>query len=1130
MLEDPTLRNVTNPDFGAPPKEQNFYLQQLGAPHVSSFDYMVNIGLQDAINDMEPVEFALPNGSKVSFFLESAHLEAPRIPLGSIGSKNQCVYPKECRQRKITYKGRLNVSVGWSVDKKTQISFVKDLGDIPIMLRSSRCHLAKMTPTELVAHGEHEQEWGGYFLIKGLERLVRMLLMTRRNFPIAIRRSVWKMRGVLFSEYGISIRCVQEDQTAITNVLHFVTDGSSKFMFSYRKRIYYVPLVLILKCLSDYNDHYIYKKLIEGREDDLYYCDCMKTMLRAVHLEELHTQKECKAYLGKMFRIRFYDIPEWHSDEEVTDYILKRCVLIHLLDNRDKFNLLTFMNRKLFTLAHDQCKFEGADAVMMQEVLQGGHLYLQILKERLYNWLVAMRSCVLKRARSNVSFSLTHTELMNAAKQAGTLESNMENFMATGSLFSTSGLGLMQSTGLTIVPENINRMRYMSHFKAVHRGSFFQEMRTTEARQLLPDAWGFICPVHTPDGAPCGLLNHLTMNCIITDMPDKDLKKSIPTVLAELGMVTLEEVDKNEVRLKECYEVQVDGKPIGWIEDESVESVVFALRQIKVVGERIPATTEIVHVPRKKTKGQYPGLFIFTGPARMMRPLISLATGKIEYVGTFEQVYLEVAVKTEEIYPNVTTHLELSKTAFLSNLALLIPMPDCNQSPRNMYQCQMGKQTMGTPCHTWDLQAETKLYRLQTPSTPLFRPVHHDRIGLDDFAMGTNAIVAVISYTGYDMEDAMIINKMSEERGFAHGSIYKSEFVQIEEDLSYFCRDPTNSKLLDILDTDGLPYLGRQMQYGDILYSTYNGDKNRYETRKFEGKEDCFIHQVRMIGDFSSSSKSRIACITYRVPRNPSVGDKFASRAGQKGICSQKWATEDLPFTETGLVPDVVFNPHGFPSRMTIAMMIELMAGKSAALHGLVHDASPFRFSEENTAINHFGELLEAGGYNYYGTECMYSGIDGREMEAQIFFGVVHYQRLRHMVADKWQVRSTGPMNSLYRQPVQGRKRGGGVRFGEMERDSLISHGATFLLQDRLFHCSDKSEVSICTLCESILSPVSVVTRMGDKMSSSETKEICRLCNSAENVALMQVPYIFKFLVTQLASCNLNIKVQSQKA
>lgn len=216
-------------------------------------------------------------------------------------------------------------------------------------------------------------------------------------------------------------------------------------------------------------------------------------------------------------------------------------------------------------------------------------------------------------------------------------------------------------------------------------------------------------------------------------------------------------------------------------------------------------------------RGQYPGLFLFVGPARMMRPILNLRAKKIEYIGTFEQVYMEIAISSDEAYEDVTTHLELSKTAFMSNLANLIPMPDCNQSPRNMYQCQMGKQTMGTPCHNWQLQAETKMYRLQTPGTPLFRPVHHDNIDMDDFAMGTNAIVAVISYTGYDMEDAMIINKSADERGFAHGMIYKSQFIELDG-TSFFARNPHDKTLEEFIDNDGLPYPGRRIKTGEVLY------------------------------------------------------------------------------------------------------------------------------------------------------------------------------------------------------------------------------------------------------------------------------------------------------------------------
>lgn len=169
---------------------------------------------------------------------------------------------------------------------------------------------------------------------------------------------------------------------------------------------------------------------------------------------------------------------------------------------------------------------------------------------------------------------------------------------------------------------------------------------------------------------------------------------------------------------------------------------------------------------------------------------------------------------------------------------------------------------------------------------------------------------------------------------------------------------------------------------------------------------------------------------------------------------------EDLPFTGAGIVPDIIFNPHGFPSRMTIAMMIETMAGKCAAEQGKVYDATPFKFGEDNMAVHYFSKQLEECGYDFYGTEKLYSGTDGRELKADIFFGVVHYQRLRHMVSDKWQVRSTGPVDVLTHQPIKGRKRGGGVRFGEMERDALIAHGAAFILQDRLFHCSDQTTVS----------------------------------------------------------------------
>lgn len=269
----------------------------------------------------------------------------------------------------------------------------------------------------------------------------------------------------------------------------------------------------------------------------------------------------------------------------------------------------------------------------------------------------------------------------------------------------------------------------------------------------------------------------------------------------------------------------------------------------------------------------------------------------------------------------------------------------------------------------------------------------------------------------------------------------------------------------------------------------------------------------------------------FSFQRNPIIGDKFSSRHGQKGICSQKWPIENMPFTESGMTPDIIFNPHGFPSRMTIGMMIESMAGKSASLNGTVYDATPFTFSEDDPAVDYFGNLLKQSGYNFYGTERMYSGTDGREFEADIFFGIVYYQRLRHMVADKYQVRTTGPIDILTHQPVQGRKRQGGIRFGEMERDALLAHGTSFLLQDRLMNCSDRTVGQVCTKCGSILSPLldKPAVKVAAAAAHKERKWTCKVCESTEHIQLLAFPYVFRYLVAELAAMNIKVALDVKR-
>merc|ERR1719431_1238580 len=914
----------------------------------------------------------------------------------------------------------------------------KVMGHIPIMLRSMACHLHGMTPAELVKKGEHEQEWGGYFIVGGHERLIRMLQTTRRNYPIAMQRSSWKNRGANFSDMGVLLECGKRDLTTTKNVVHYVTTGNIRFMFSVNKELFFVPVVLVLKCLKDVTDSELYSELMVGAGDDSYRKGVIINMIRELQEDSIFSRDDAREYIGKHFKERIrYLVPAWYTDAQITDWLIDRSVAVHLDKPEQKYSIICTMVRKLFSFIQNKCIVEGANSLMMHELILGGHLCLQILKEKLGDWLNEIKALIIKKARlQSQKLNISPEMVESCSKRCKTMETVFTNFLGTGNLPSRSGLGLMQDKGLTIMAENINRMRYMSHFRAIHRGSFFQEMRTTEVRALLPDAWGFVCPVHTPDGSPCGLLNHLATSVeVVTHLSDVT---KLPAVLHQLGLMPVASLEAAG-DLTHTLEVMLDGRLVGWVEKRAAAALVDQLRMLKVSKEdqRVPEMTEVVLVPERDLAGQYPGVFLFTGAARLMRPVMNLKAGCIEHVGTFEQVYMDICIRESEAYPGQTTHMELRPTSFLSNLACTIPLPDFNQSPRNMYQCQMAKQTMATPLHTWHLNSETKIYRLQTPTSPFFRPAHYDYIGMDDFPMGTNAIVAVISYTGYDMEDAMIINKMSFERGFCAGMIYKAEFIDLREragrrkgDKSddcglVFCRDPAKAELAAFLDSDGLPFPGIKLEEGDPLYRYYSREEGKFLTAKYSHKEAVYVDHVKLVSNDTGTSHKNKAVVSFRVPRNPSVGDKFASRAGQKGIASQKWPCEDLPWTAGGMFPDIVFNPHGFPSRMTIAMMIEAMAGKSGAAHGLVHDATPFTFSEhgDNQAIDYFARQLEQAGYNYFGTETLYSGVSGVEMKAEIFMGIIHYQRLRHMVSDKFQVRSMGPIDCVTRQPVKGRRR-----------------------------------------------------------------------------------------------------------
>jgi DNA-directed RNA polymerase I subunit RPA2 len=800
-----------------------------------------------------------------------------------------------------------------------------------------------------VRHKEESEELGGYYIVNGNEKLIRMLIVGKRNYPMAIIRGSFVKRGHSYTKYGIQIRSVRPDQTSQTNVLHYLSDGNVTFRFSWRKNEYLVPVMMILKALVETNDREVFEGIVGSASSkgvkNTFVTDRVELLLRTYKGYKLHGRSSCRAYLGEKFK-PVLGVPLDMSNEAAGTEFLRKIVLPHLGNQNvtesqdyDKFRMIMFMIRKLYALVAGDCAPDNPDAVSNQEILLGGFLYGMILKERIEEWLrslgpIARDWCMRNNGAKFTDPAFERDFFSRIVKRSNeNIGGILEYFLSTGNLVSPSGLDLQQTTGYTVMAEKINFYRFISHFRMIHRGSFFAQLKTTTVRKLLPESWGFFCPVHTPDGAPCGLLNHLAHKCLIATS-DVDVSH-IPRLLVQLGVRS-----ESSVALEDSVPVQLDGKIVGFCSPKQARMIAQTLRHWKVEGSHsIPTELEIGYVPNSNG-GQYPGIYMFSQAARMYRPVKYLGLEKTDYVGPFEQPFMDIACLEQDLISGVSTHIEFTPTNILSIVANMTPFSDYNQSPRNMYQCQMSKQAMGTPGTSLQYRTDNKIYQLQTGQTPIVRPPLYNEYGLDNYPNGMNAIVAILSYTGYDMDDAMIINKSAHERGFGYGTVYKTKVHHLDERESRRSKTKREvSKLFGfapgsevraewrtMLDEDGLPHMGAKVREGSLIAAWHNvhydASSDSYVNvdgithfLKYKDAEEGYIDSLRVMGAETGVEPCQAISVKYRVPRRPIIGDKFSSRHGQKGVCSQLWPAVDMPFSESGIQPDLIINPHAFPSR-----------------------------------------------------------------------------------------------------------------------------------------------------------------------------------------------------------------------
>ena len=539
-------------------------------------------------------------------------------------------------------------------------------------------------------------------------------------------------------------------------------------------------------------------------------------------------------------------------------------------------------------------------------------------------------------------------------------------------------------------------------------------------------------------------------------------------------------------------------------------------------------------------------IYIFNDPGRARRPLIIIkdgepllkdehlnkvangklrwddliAQGLIEYLDAEEEENSYIAMTLADLN-NDHTHLEIDPATMLGICAGIIPFSDHNSSPRNTMEAGMTKQALGLYVSNYALRTDTRAHLLHHPQTPIVKTRIIDSTNYDLRPSGQNFVVALMSYEGYNMEDAMVINKGSLERGLARSSFFRaydtSEKRYAGGQVDRFEVPDKNIKgyrsedAYRNLDEDGVVNPESYVESGDVLIGKTSpprfleedfgtvADRRRETSVTVRHGEKGIVDAVLLS---ETVEGSRLAKIRVRDTRQPEFGDKFASRHGQKGVVGLILSPEDVPFTEFGVVPDLIVNPHAIPSRMSIGQVLEMVAGKAGCLEGERVDATPFNQALEDEIkqqlINH--------GFESAGCESLYSGVTGERIDAEIFVGVAYYQKLHHMTTDKVYARSRGPVQVLTRQPTEGRAREGGLRFGEMERDCLIAHGAALTLKERLLDESDKYEAIVCENCGML----AVYDR-------NKNKKYCPICGDVETYPV-EISYAFKLLLDELKS------------